>query len=75
MAEPRVVGCDQAPPVGQAIEEGFVHPRAFLNRPAQEAEAYRADLPGAGVCLLDGGLFVLDTCADEAARRIRAFLT
>lgn len=42
---------------------------------AQEADSYRADLPDAEVHLLDGGHFVLDTCADEAAERIRAFLT
>jgi pimeloyl-ACP methyl ester carboxylesterase len=40
----------------------------------QEADNYRADLPDAQVHLLDGGHFVLDTCADEAAERIRAFL-
>ncbi|MEV6507605.1 alpha/beta hydrolase [Streptomyces sp. NPDC051642] len=42
---------------------------------AQEADSYRADLPDAEIHLLDGGHFVLDTCADEAAQRIRAFLT
>ncbi|WP_262060211.1 alpha/beta fold hydrolase [Streptomyces sp. STR69] len=42
---------------------------------AGEADLYRADLPDAEVHLLDGGHFVLDTCADEAAERIRAFLT
>ncbi|WP_043664751.1 alpha/beta fold hydrolase [Streptomyces xylophagus] len=42
---------------------------------AREADSYRADLPDAEVHLLDGGHFVLDTCADEAAERIRAFLT
>ncbi|WP_405867336.1 alpha/beta hydrolase [Streptomyces sp. NBC_01515] len=41
----------------------------------QEADSYRADLPDAEIQLLDGGHFVLDTCADEAAQRIRAFLT
>ncbi|MFJ9374680.1 hypothetical protein [Streptomyces sp. NPDC101455] len=30
---------------------------------------------GPEIHLLDGGHFVLDTCADEAAQRIRAFLT
>ena len=48
------------------------HDASFL---AREADSYRADLPDAEVHLLDGGHFVLDTCADEAARRIRAFLT
>ncbi|WP_405988256.1 alpha/beta fold hydrolase [Streptomyces sp. NBC_00986] len=42
---------------------------------AREADSYRADLPDAEIHLLDGGHFVLDTCADEAAERIRAFLT
>lgn len=40
----------------------------------QETDNYRADLPDAQVHLLDGGHFVLDTCADEAAGHIRAFL-
>ncbi|WP_405848017.1 alpha/beta fold hydrolase [Streptomyces sp. NBC_01518] len=48
------------------------HDASFL---AREADSYRADLPDAEIHLLDGGHFVLDTCADEAARRIRAFLT
>jgi pimeloyl-ACP methyl ester carboxylesterase len=42
---------------------------------AQEADSYQADLPDAEIHLLDGGHFVMDTCADEAAQRIRAFLT
>jgi len=41
---------------------------------AQEADSYRADLPDAQVHLLDGGHFVLDTCADEVAEKIRVFL-
>ncbi|MGW3353555.1 alpha/beta fold hydrolase [Nonomuraea rubra] len=40
----------------------------------QEADNYRADLPEAQVHVLDGGHFVLDTRADEAAGHIRAFL-
>lgn len=40
----------------------------------QEAENYRADIPDARVHLLDGGHFVLDTCAEQAAEHIRAFL-
>jgi pimeloyl-ACP methyl ester carboxylesterase len=40
----------------------------------EEADNYRADLPDAQVHLLDGGHFVLDTRADEAAEHIRAFL-
>jgi pimeloyl-ACP methyl ester carboxylesterase len=39
-----------------------------------EPEAYRRDVPNAEVHVLDGGHFVLDTAADEAARRIREFL-
>jgi pimeloyl-ACP methyl ester carboxylesterase len=39
-----------------------------------EAESYRAELPDAEVHLLDGGHFLLDTCADEAATLIRDFL-
>ncbi|MFC4508666.1 MULTISPECIES: alpha/beta fold hydrolase, partial [Streptomyces] len=42
---------------------------------AQEADSYRADLPAAEIHLLDGGHFVMDTCADETAQRVRAFLT
>ncbi|MEU4472561.1 alpha/beta hydrolase [Micromonospora sp. NPDC023888] len=38
-----------------------------------EPEAYRADVPEAEVHLLDGGHFVLDTCADEVAALIRTF--
>ncbi|BAL89846.1 hypothetical protein AMIS_46260 [Actinoplanes missouriensis 431] len=41
---------------------------------ASEAEAYRADLPDAEVHLLDGGHFLLDTCAGETAALIRDFL-
>ncbi|WP_405910853.1 alpha/beta hydrolase [Streptomyces sp. NBC_00828] len=40
----------------------------------QEAASYQADLPDAEVHLLDGGHFVLDICAGEAAQHIRAFL-
>lgn len=40
-----------------------------------EAENYRADLPDAQVYVLDGGHFVLDTCADEVAALIRTFLS
>ncbi|MCG5472379.1 alpha/beta hydrolase [Micromonospora sp. LAH09] len=38
-----------------------------------EPEAYRADVPGAEVHLLDGGHFVLDTRADEVATLVRTF--
>jgi pimeloyl-ACP methyl ester carboxylesterase len=39
-----------------------------------EPEAYRRDVPGAEVHLVDGGHFALDTAADEIAARIRAFV-
>ncbi|GGO07465.1 alpha/beta fold hydrolase [Micromonospora parathelypteridis] len=38
-----------------------------------EPEAYRSDVPGAEVHLLDGGHFVLDTRPDEVAALVRAF--
>ncbi|MEU8295743.1 alpha/beta hydrolase [Micromonospora sp. NPDC048909] len=38
-----------------------------------EAEAYRADVPGAEVYLLDGGHFLMDTRADEVASLVRGF--
>ncbi|MEV4117311.1 alpha/beta hydrolase [Micromonospora sp. NPDC049645] len=38
-----------------------------------EAAAYRSDVPGAEVHVLDGGHFVLDTRADEVAALIRSF--
>jgi pimeloyl-ACP methyl ester carboxylesterase len=39
-----------------------------------EPESYRADVPNAEVHLLDGGHFLLDTAADEAAALVRSFL-
>ncbi len=39
-----------------------------------EPEAYRADVPGAQVHILDGGHFALDTAADEAAALVRGFM-
>lgn len=39
-----------------------------------EAEAYRRDVKGAKVVLLDGGHFALDTQADAVAQEIRSFL-
>ncbi|MEU4563676.1 alpha/beta hydrolase [Actinoplanes sp. NPDC023936] len=41
---------------------------------ASEAESYRAELPDAEVHVLDGGHFLLDTCAGEAATLIDGFL-
>ncbi|MGW3786165.1 alpha/beta fold hydrolase [Micromonospora chokoriensis] len=38
-----------------------------------EPAAYRSDVPGAEVHLLDGGHFVLDTQADEVADLVRSF--
>lgn len=38
-----------------------------------EPAAYRSDVPGAEVHLLDGGHFVLDTRADEVADLVRSF--
>ncbi|MGW1453071.1 alpha/beta fold hydrolase [Micromonospora sp. NPDC002411] len=38
-----------------------------------ELAAYRSDVPGAEVHLLDGGHFVLDTRADEVADLVRSF--
>lgn len=39
-----------------------------------EPEAYRRDVPGAEVHILDAGHFALDTAADEVAERVRVFL-
>jgi pimeloyl-ACP methyl ester carboxylesterase len=39
-----------------------------------EPEAYRGDVPGARVHVLDGGHFALDTAANEIAALIRGFL-
>ncbi|MFI6264338.1 alpha/beta fold hydrolase [Micromonospora sp. NPDC051006] len=38
-----------------------------------EAEAYRSDVPGAEVYVLDGGHFLMDTRADEVASLVRGF--
>jgi pimeloyl-ACP methyl ester carboxylesterase len=42
---------------------------------ASEPEAYRADVKSAEVHVLDGGHFLLDTAADEAASLVRAFMS
>jgi pimeloyl-ACP methyl ester carboxylesterase len=39
-----------------------------------EPESYRRDVPDAEVHVLEGGHFVLDTCADESAALVRAFM-
>jgi pimeloyl-ACP methyl ester carboxylesterase len=39
-----------------------------------EPESYRRDVPDAEVHILEGGHFALDTCADESAALVRAFL-
>jgi pimeloyl-ACP methyl ester carboxylesterase len=39
-----------------------------------EPEAYRRDVPGAEVHIVDGGHFALDTAADEIAQLIRNFI-
>jgi len=39
-----------------------------------EPEAYRRDVPGAEVHILDAGHFALDTAADEIAGLVRTFL-
>jgi pimeloyl-ACP methyl ester carboxylesterase len=39
-----------------------------------EPEAYRRDVPGARVHVVDGGHFALDTAADEIARLVRDFM-
>ena len=39
-----------------------------------EAEAYRRDVPGAQVHLLDAGHFALDTAAGEIADLVRTFM-
>ena len=39
-----------------------------------EPEAYRRDVPGAQVHVLDAGHFALDTAADEIAGLVRAFV-
>ena len=53
-------------------------PKRYPSRPRirhfSEPDAYRADVPNAAVHVLDGGHFVLDTRADEAAALIRAFI-
>lgn len=38
-----------------------------------EPEAYRRDVPGAGIHVLDAGHFALDTAAGEIAALIRDF--
>ena len=40
-----------------------------------EVDAYQRDLPGAKTLILDGGHFALDTCANQIASAIDAFLT
>lgn len=40
-----------------------------------EPEAYRQEVPGTGVHLLDAGHFALDTAADEIAARVSEFLS
>ena len=39
-----------------------------------EPEAYRRDVPTAGVHVLDAGHFALDTAADEIASLVRDFV-
>jgi pimeloyl-ACP methyl ester carboxylesterase len=39
-----------------------------------EPEAYRRDVPGAEVHILDGGHFAMDTAAEQVAERVRSFL-
>jgi pimeloyl-ACP methyl ester carboxylesterase len=39
-----------------------------------EPEAYRRDVPGAQVHIVDGGHFALDTAADEIAALVRGFV-
>ncbi|HEY1250132.1 MAG TPA: alpha/beta hydrolase [Thermoanaerobaculia bacterium] len=39
-----------------------------------EPEAYRKDVPGAEIHVLDAGHFALDTAADEIARLVRGFM-
>jgi pimeloyl-ACP methyl ester carboxylesterase len=39
-----------------------------------EAEAYRRDVPGAEVHILEAGHFALDTASDEIAALIRGFM-
>ena len=48
--------------------------RYELSFDASEPEAYRRDVPGAEVHVVDGGHFALDTAADEIARLVRDFL-
>ena len=43
--------------------------------PAPGAEAFKRDIPGAEVRLLDTGHFAVETHADEIAAAIRRFLT
>ena len=40
-----------------------------------EPQAYRQDVPNAGVHILDAGHFALDTAADEIAARVSEFLS
>jgi len=39
-----------------------------------EPEAYRRDVPGAQVHIVDAGHFALDTAADEIAELVRGFV-
>lgn len=39
-----------------------------------EPAAYRRDVPGAEVYVLDAGHFALDTAADQIAALVRAFM-
>jgi pimeloyl-ACP methyl ester carboxylesterase len=45
-----------------------------LSFDASEPEAYRRDVPGAQVHIVDGGHFALDTAADEIAALVRGFV-
>jgi pimeloyl-ACP methyl ester carboxylesterase len=45
-----------------------------LSFDASEPEAYRRDVPKAGVHIVDGGHFALDTSADEIAELVQGFI-
>lgn len=46
----------------------------YVGPQSTEAEAYRRNVPGAEVHILEAGHFALDTAADEIAADIRRFL-
>jgi pimeloyl-ACP methyl ester carboxylesterase len=54
--------------------EGLIWGKYDLSFEPSEPEAYRRDVPNAGVHVLDAGHFALDTAADEIAELVGSFL-